>query len=137
MSILFFIFIDIFEYVLNYVILFYLQLDCCGIGGPTDYRKSKAVPWSCCKRNLKELSGDCPSVHQHGCLLDVYDEVYHCLTYSALSSFGMAIIQVMNLTMSMFRVLFLLKLKHKMYPIAGRWRGSLHFVDESHTSFSQ
>ncbi|XP_077298070.1 23 kDa integral membrane protein-like [Arctopsyche grandis] len=72
------------------------NLQCCGIGGPTDYRKSSSVPWSCCKRAASDVSGDCTSVHQHGCLLDIYDEVYRNLVYSMISCLGMIVIQAIG-----------------------------------------
>lgn len=53
-----------------------LQLQCCGVDGPTDYRNFEemrgvlATPWSCCNTNMMTINrtdGGCTHIYKRGC----------------------------------------------------------------------
>ena len=70
-----------------------LQMQCCGIDGPTDYRGTGKVDWSCCKQATQN-EASCHSILQGGCLVSLTQDIQNRVLWMSVLSIATAIIQV-------------------------------------------
>ncbi|EFN60284.1 Tetraspanin-3 [Camponotus floridanus] len=74
-------------------------LQCCGIDGPSDYRGTDAIPWSCCNTtNLaNDTEGICTTLYKRGCQLVVLNRTKSILLHVFLLALCSVLLQVHNL----------------------------------------
>ncbi|KAJ6642401.1 23 kDa integral membrane protein, partial [Pseudolycoriella hygida] len=70
------------------------QYQCCGVDGPTDYRRgASALPWSCCGKSEDPFVTDCSQIYQRGCLGVLTHTIKKLLLYAAVTAFVAATFQ--------------------------------------------
>ncbi|XP_011267965.1 tetraspanin-18 [Camponotus floridanus] len=71
-------------------------LQCCGIDGPSDYRGTDAIPWSCCNTtNLaNDTEGICTTLYKRGCQLVVLNRTKSILLHVFLLALCSVLLQV-------------------------------------------
>ena len=75
------------------------QLQCCGIDGPTDYRRYGSLDSSCCL-STNQHEGWCHSVQQRGCLVSLTNDIQERMLWVSVVSILAAILQV-NMTQTL------------------------------------
>jgi len=76
-----------------------LQMQCCGIDGPADYRGAGVVDWSCCQQATQN-EASCHSILQRGCLVSLNHDIQSRVLLMSVLSIATAIIQV-NITQTL------------------------------------
>lgn len=69
------------------------QMQCCGIDGPTDYRGTGKLDWSCCKQATQN-EASCHSILQGGCLVSLTQDIQNRVLWMSVLSIATAIIQI-------------------------------------------
>jgi len=82
---------------------------CCGVDGPTDYRRgAAAVPWSCCTSSEDPSLTGCSNIYQRGCLGVTIYTIKKLLLQASLTSFVAGVMQSVGLFCS-FQLILSLK----------------------------
>lgn len=79
--------------VVEYLYLWFKQLQCCGVDGPLDYRRL-SLPWSCCSRPEHAYESACDTHYKRGCLAVVSEQIKYTLLITAFGAAIIAIFQV-------------------------------------------
>ncbi|KAL6429208.1 hypothetical protein ACFW04_008141 [Cataglyphis niger] len=73
-------------------------LHCCGIDGPSDYRGTDAIPWSCCNTTSLEndngTEGVCTTIYKRGCQHVVLNRTRSILLHVFLLTLCSVLLQV-------------------------------------------
>ncbi|CAL1681612.1 unnamed protein product [Lasius platythorax] len=73
-------------------------LQCCGIDGPSDYRGTDAIPWSCCNTtnlaNDNGTEGACTTIYKRGCQHVVLNRTRWILLHVFLLALCSVLLQV-------------------------------------------
>ncbi|XP_028178650.1 23 kDa integral membrane protein-like [Ostrinia nubilalis] len=92
----------------------HVKFECCGVGGPNDFGKKGAVPFSCCGQGpldaqFKPYTADCSAMFQRGCGKPLHDYAREHLMYIAMTALVASVLQ----STGIFCTFFLAQAIHK------------------------